>query len=65
MAGNVLVGGLIGVAIDAGSGATKELKPNPLVVKLVQIAAKVAEDAAAAASSAPADAAGATSQPQQ
>lgn len=34
MAGNVLVGGIIGVAVDAGSGATKELKPNPLSVKL-------------------------------
>ncbi len=35
MAGNVIVGGLIGVGVDAASGATKELKPNPLVVKLV------------------------------
>ena len=34
MAGNVLVGGLIGVGIDAVSGATQELKPNPLVIKL-------------------------------
>ncbi len=34
MAGNVLVGGIIGVGIDAASGATKELKPNPLVVVL-------------------------------
>ncbi len=34
MAGNVLVGGIIGVGIDAASGATKELKPNPLVVAL-------------------------------
>jgi hypothetical protein len=38
MAGNVIVGGLIGVAVDASTGATKELKPNPLVVKLVPIA---------------------------
>ena len=35
MAGNVLVGGIIGIGIDAGSGATKDLRPNPLVVKLV------------------------------
>jgi hypothetical protein len=34
MAGNVLVGGIIGVAIDASSGATKELKPNPVKVTL-------------------------------
>ena len=38
MAGNVLVGGLIGVGIDAGTGATKDLKPNPLVVKLAPAA---------------------------
>lgn len=35
MAGNVLFGGLIGIGVDAASGATKELRPNPLVVKLV------------------------------
>lgn len=35
MAGNVLVGGLIGVGVDAASGATKDLKPNPLVLQLV------------------------------
>lgn len=34
MAGNVLVGGLIGVAVDAGSGATQDLVPNPLNVTL-------------------------------
>lgn len=34
MAGNVLVGGLIGVGVDAYSGATKGLKPNPLTVNL-------------------------------
>lgn len=34
MAGNVLVGGIIGIAIDASSGATKELKPNPVKVTL-------------------------------
>jgi heme A synthase len=34
MAGNVLVGGLIGVGVDALSGATKGLKPNPLSVNL-------------------------------
>lgn len=35
MAGNVLVGGLIGVGVDAASGATKDLRPNPLVLQLV------------------------------
>lgn len=35
MAGNILVGGLIGLGVDAGTGANKDLKPNPLVVKLV------------------------------
>lgn len=34
MAGNVLLGGLIGAAVDANSGATQELVPNPLRVTL-------------------------------
>jgi hypothetical protein len=34
MAGNVLVGGIIGVGVDAATGATKELKPNPLMLEL-------------------------------
>lgn len=34
MAGNVLLGGIIGAGIDAGSGATKDLTPNPLVITL-------------------------------
>lgn len=34
MAGNVLVGGIIGVGVDAASGAMLELKPNPLHVIL-------------------------------
>ncbi|HYC97543.1 translation initiation factor 2 [Brevundimonas sp.] len=33
-AGNVLVGGLIGMTVDANSGAMKDLTPNPLVVTL-------------------------------
>lgn len=37
MAGNVLVGGLVGAAIDAGSGAMNDLKPNPIKVKLVPL----------------------------
>jgi hypothetical protein len=34
MAGNVLVGGLIGVVVDSSSGATQDLIPNPLHVAL-------------------------------
>jgi len=42
MAGNVLVGGLIGVGVDAYTGATKDLKPNPLKVALVPMKASPA-----------------------
>ena len=34
MAGNVLVGGAVGVVVDVASGAMLELKPNPLNVVL-------------------------------
>lgn len=44
MAGNVFVGGLIGLAVDAGTGAMNELKPNPLHVNLLALE----EDAAPA-----------------
>ena len=37
MAGNVVLGGLIGAGVDAATGATKDLKPNPIDVKLVPI----------------------------
>jgi len=37
MAGNVLIGGLIGVGVDAMTGATKGLRPNPLEVTLVPL----------------------------
>ena len=40
MAGNVLVGGLIGAGVDAFSGAMKDLKPNPVNVKMVRLAEK-------------------------
>ena len=39
MAGNVVLGGLIGVAVDAASGATKKLTPNPVTLTLVPVAA--------------------------
>jgi hypothetical protein len=34
MAGNVLLGGVIGAGVDAASGATKTLRPNPVRVVL-------------------------------
>ena len=37
MAGNVLLGGLIGAAVDAGSGAMNDLLPNPVDVRLVPL----------------------------
>lgn len=39
MAGNVLVGGLIGAAVDGTSGAMNEFNPNPLVVTMVPVKA--------------------------
>jgi hypothetical protein len=49
MAGNVLLGGIIGGAIDANSGATQRLVPNPLMITLEADL----EPAAAAAPAAP------------
>ena len=37
MAGNVLVGGLIGAGVDAGTGAMHSHKPNPLSVKMIKL----------------------------
>ncbi len=34
MAGNVLLGGIIGAAVDGNNGATQDLVPNPLVVTM-------------------------------
>lgn len=34
--GNVIFGGVIGVGVDAGTGAIYDLKPNPVFVKLVK-----------------------------
>jgi hypothetical protein len=42
MAGNVILGGLIGAGVDVATGAMMELKPNPLTVKLEAETAKVA-----------------------
>jgi hypothetical protein len=55
MAGNVLVGGVIGAVVDVASGAMMELKPNPLNVTLepdaaAPVALAPTPDAAAAPS---------------
>ena len=34
LAGNILIGGIIGAGVDAGTGAALDLRPDPLVVKL-------------------------------
>jgi len=35
-AGNILIGGVIGLGTDATSGALKDLYPNPLIINLVR-----------------------------
>ena len=37
MAGNVVLGGLIGAVVDGASGAMNELRPNPLSVRMVPL----------------------------
>lgn len=37
LAGNILIGGLIGVGVDAASGALNDLFPNPLRVTLTPL----------------------------
>lgn len=49
LVGNAVVGGLIGIGVDAASGATMDLRPNPLVVKLEPEALPVANAEPAAA----------------
>jgi hypothetical protein len=56
MAGNAIVGGLIGVVVDASSGATQDLVPNPLRVTL-EVIETPAAPAEATLTSAPAEAA--------
>lgn len=60
MLGNALLGGLIGLGVDASTGAMLDLRPNPVEVTLVPVgsagAAPAAADAAPAAVQAPADA---------
>lgn len=38
MAGNILLGGVIGAAVDASTGAMNDLKPNPMTANLVPLA---------------------------
>ena len=45
MAGNVLIGGVIGMGVDAATGATNDLKPNPIKVTLEKIGG-VSDDSA-------------------
>ena len=35
--GNIILGGLIGMGVDAANGATRDLTPNPLVVTLIPV----------------------------
>lgn len=37
LAGNVLIGGIIGIGVDVATGAAQDLTPNPLIVKLAPI----------------------------
>lgn len=37
--GNLILGGLIGMGVDASNGATRDLWPNPLQVTLVPVSA--------------------------
>ena len=53
MAGNVLIGGIIGVGVDAASGATKSLRPNPVHVHLVVRDAADADQLCAAPATVP------------
>ncbi|MEM1037363.1 MAG: hypothetical protein AAGI14_11445 [Pseudomonadota bacterium] len=36
MAGNILIGGIVGAAIDGSTGAMNDLKPNPMVAILAE-----------------------------
>lgn len=53
MAGNVLLGGLIGIGVDATSGALNDLSPNPLQVVLLPVPAQAAAEPAPAPQATP------------
>lgn len=63
LAGNALLGGLIGLGVDAATGAMLNLRPNPVNVTLVPIDAAPATAPAADAAPAPAAAAPAAATP--
>ena len=44
-AGNIIAGGLIGIAVDASSGAMNDLTPNPLHLTLKPVAAPAVVEA--------------------
>lgn len=44
--GNVIVGGVIGAAVDASSGALNDLVPNPVAVQLVPLDPRAPQAAA-------------------
>ena len=48
MDGNVLLGGVIGAAVDAGTGSMYDLKPNPVHVVLNKVASDKPKSVAAA-----------------
>lgn len=56
-AGNIIAGGLIGIAVDASSGAMNDLTPNPLQLTLQPLAVAPAVSAVDSAPAAAADAA--------
>lgn len=35
MAGNILLGGVVGAAVDGSTGAMNDLKPNPMIARLI------------------------------
>jgi hypothetical protein len=44
LAGNLIVGGIIGAGVDATSGALNDLTPNPLIVTLAPETAQTASE---------------------
>ena len=64
LAGNILIGGLIGAGVDASSGALNDLVPNPLKVVLQAEAGSGSEPAKSEPSVARADAQTASAQPE-
>jgi hypothetical protein len=39
--GNIILGGLVGMGVDASNGATRDLNPNPLVATLIEEGAEM------------------------